>query len=87
MTSPQMTSFCEILGFGEVIWLQSVGTIQGSHQLDHDAMPLSNVTAGSCLLHYILMIGLSYCSKTASAFDYCSRGSVCARSSRRSSLA
>lgn len=67
MTSPQMTSFCEILGFGEVIWLQSVGTIQGSHQLDHDAMPLTE--RNRCLLHYILVIGFRIVLKTASAFD------------------
>lgn len=35
-----MMSFCELLGFGEVIWLDSVETMQGSHQLDHDAMLL-----------------------------------------------
>lgn len=56
-----MISFCEILGFGEVIWLESVGTMLGSHQLDHDAMLLQ--TAGSCLLHYILMICYSIVRK------------------------
>lgn len=25
MTSSEMTSFCKILGFGEVIWLEGVG--------------------------------------------------------------
>ena len=39
ITSSEMKSFCEIVGFGEVIWLDSVGTILGSHQ-HHDAMRL-----------------------------------------------
>lgn len=47
MTSSEMISPCEILGFGEVIWQESVGTMQGSHQLDYDAMQLQMLTAGS----------------------------------------
>lgn len=40
MTSSEMTSFCKMLGFSEVICRENVGTIQGSHQLDDDAMVL-----------------------------------------------
>lgn len=69
MTSPQMTSFCEILGFGEVIWLQSVGTIQGSHQLDHDAMPLSERN------RWQLFVTLY----SGDWFLYCSKNRVCIR--------
>lgn len=40
MTSSEMTSLCEMLGFGEVICPENVGTIQGSHQVDDDAIVL-----------------------------------------------
>lgn len=56
ITSCEMISLCEMLDFGEVIWLRSVGTIQGSHQLDHDSVLLQKLSPGSCLLHYIPMI-------------------------------